>query len=138
MGRMQRDLMQDLRIGVKIGYLFAAGFSSIAIVKYVLFGGEMFIRANGMGLLAILAVYAISGLTGGVLIGLLRPLRSTSIGSFCIGTVSSTPFCLCLAFMIFPRSEWYPPGVIMAMIVAILMGGGLGAVLYDQTQGWTD
>lgn len=132
-----RDLPEDLRIGVKVGLGLAATFGIIATTTYILGGKAMFVARMKMGLLPILAMYLFGGLVGGLIIGFLRPLRSTSIGSFFIGTVSSIPVILLMVFVGLPRVIWYPVGVIGGVIAALLMGG-LGAALHGETKGWTE
>jgi hypothetical protein len=38
---------------------------------------------------------------------------------------------------VFDRSAWYPPGVVMIAIGAVLIGGGSTLVQYDKSNGWT-
>jgi hypothetical protein len=126
-----------MRIGVKVGLMFAAAFSIIATSSYILVGNTAFVARFKVGFPTVLACYLIGGLAGGLIIGLFRPLRSTAIGSFFIGTVSSVPLLLCIIVLMLPRSTWYPIGVISGAITAVLMGGGIGAAMHGETKGWT-
>jgi hypothetical protein len=136
--RHSRNLNEDLRIGVKVGLLLAASCSFFATVAYLANGREAFVARVHVGLPTALAVYFIGGLAGGLIIGLLRPLRSTAIGSFVIGTLSSIPLLLVIIAVAFPRSGWYPLGAISLAITAVAVGGGLGAYLHSITKGWAD
>lgn len=132
-----RDLREDMRIGVKVGLLFTAAFSIIATITYLLSGQAAFVARVKMGLPNVLAPYLIGGVTGGMIIGFLRPMRATAAGSFFIGTVSSLPLLMCLVAVGLPRSAWYPIGAISVGITAVLIGGGIGAATHGETKGWT-
>jgi hypothetical protein len=132
-----RPSRNDLRIGIKIGLLYAIGFSLLASLVYLVVGGRAFVQRNGADLPIVLASYAFGGLAGGLFIGLLRPLRFSRWGAFCMGTVAVIPVLAALMVVILPRAEWYPPGVVMIVILAVILGGGSTVVQYDKTKGWT-
>jgi hypothetical protein len=132
-----RDFPKDLRIGVKVGLWLALACAIIATTTFVLGGRASFVARAKVGLPVVLASYLIGGLAGGLIIGFLRPLRSTASGSFFIGAVSSIPAILCLLYVALPREIWFPVGAISGVITALLMGG-LGAALHGETRGWTD
>lgn len=133
-----RDWNEDLRIGVKVGLLFAAACSLLATTGYFVAGRAAFVAKAMTSLPVVLLYYGIGGLLGGVIIGLLRPLRSTALGSFMIGTLSSVPLLMLFCYSMAPRSQWYPRGVVAIVLTALIMGGGLGAAFHGETHGWTE
>jgi hypothetical protein len=135
---LTRNVQKDLRIGVKIGLECAAGFSFLATLAYLVGGPTAFVARTRMSLPMVLATYAFGGLTGGLLIGLFRPWRTTSFGSFCLGAVSSLPLSTCIMVRIMPRADWYPAGLVIIAVTSLVLGGGFGALFHDETKGWTE
>ena len=66
-------LSENLEWGLWYGCAMAAAYSAIAILLFLLRGPKPFVH-NGVSLLSTIAVYAIGGILGGFILGLLRPL----------------------------------------------------------------
>jgi peptidoglycan/LPS O-acetylase OafA/YrhL len=142
MNRHNRRLTGDLRIGIRVGLSFSVAFSVLAAIAFVilLMNGEASAikRDTGLNFPEIILLYVVGGLVGGVLIGLLRPLRSTAVGSFVIGTISAFPCFMGYILMTDPRTDWYPFGVLAALGGSMALCGSLGFWFYFKTNGWTD
>jgi len=124
----------ELRLAQASWLLLAGSLSVIAIIKYVLVGSELFTKVNHMGLLMVIVIYLVGGLCGGLIAGILRPLGSTTLGSACVGFLSTIPFFSAVMGVGIPKSDWYPAGVSLCLIFSLIMGGGLGAVFHDQSK----
>ncbi|HSU93712.1 MAG TPA: hypothetical protein VLI43_08365 [Gemmatimonadaceae bacterium] len=142
MNRHNRRLTEDLRIGIRVGLSFSVAFSVLAAMAFVILlinreAGALK-RDTGLNFPEILLLYVAGGLVGGVLIGLLRPLRSTAVGSFVLGSISAFPCFMGYILMTYPRTEWYPFGVLAALGGSMALCGSLGFWFYFKTNGWTD
>jgi hypothetical protein len=142
MNRHNRRLTEDLRIGIRVGLSFSVAFSVLAAMAFVILlinreAGALK-RDTGLNFPEILLLYVAGGLVGGVLIGLLRPLRSTAVGSFVLGSISAFPCFMGYILMTSPRTEWYPFGVLAALGGSMALCGSLGFWFYFKTNGWTD
>jgi hypothetical protein len=137
-----RRLTEDLRIGIRVGLSFSAAFSVLAAMAFLVLlvnrqAGALK-RETGLNFPEIILLYVVGGLVGGILIGLLRPLRSTAVGSFVIGTISAFPSFLGYILMTYPRTDWYPFGVLAALGGSMALCGSLGFWFYFKTNRWTD
>jgi hypothetical protein len=142
MNRHNRRLTEDLRIGIRVGLSLSVAFSVLAAMAFVILlinreAGALK-RDTGLNFPEILLLYVAGGLVGGVLIGLLRPLRSTAVGSFVLGSISAFPCFMGYILMTSPRTEWYPFGVLAALGGSMALCGSLGFWFYFKTNGWTD
>jgi len=90
--------------------------------------------ALGLNFPTAISTYLVGGLMGGVIFGLLQPLRSSVLGSFTIGTLSSFPISLGFMPAAVSRADWFPEGVIVALAISMIIGGGLGAVYHAEPQ----
>ena len=125
-----------------MGLSFSVAFSVLAAMAFVILlinreAGALK-RDTGLNFPEILLLYVAGGLVGGVLIGLLRPLRSTAVGSFVLGSISAFPCFMGYILMTYPRTEWYPFGVLAALGGSMALCGSLGFWFYFKTNGWTD
>jgi len=141
MTRLARRLRTDLPIGIRVGLSFSAVYIAMAITAYLLTlisrDPDAIKRDFGLNLPTILLLYAAGGLVGGVIVAVLRPLRSTAFGSFVIGTISTYPLAIAFEMLGMPRVDLYPEGVFVALGLSLIFGGGIGAVMHGRTNGWT-
>ena len=101
-------------------------------------GGDAAFRERaGFGPLPTLAVYFVGAALTALIIAILRPLRKTVAGSCFIGFCAFLPLSLGFGAFLVPRQEWYPAGVVLALIMALLYGIGVGIVLFRESKGWT-
>lgn len=135
--RSRDELRRDFRIGFGISLTLMAVSAVLAVLKYLLAGVDGFHRTTGMGLPQVLGLYALGALTGGFMIGVLRPLRHSAWGSFIIGWFAAFPLFLAITVIMMPHDEWYPPGVVIAVIVTTILGGGSAAAMQSETKDWT-
>jgi hypothetical protein len=81
-------LTREVRFGVLFGLIMASLYCAYVTVLYVIAGPSPFERRHTT-FVAVLVAYAASGLGGGLLYGLLHPLRRSLPGQLVVGTFIS-------------------------------------------------
>jgi hypothetical protein len=83
-----RSLGSDIRWGVGWGIGFAALYAGFALVQYALTEGQA-LANKGLSLAAVVGAYAVAGVLGGAVLGVLRPLGRSRGGSILLGFITS-------------------------------------------------
>jgi hypothetical protein len=79
-------LQREVQFGVLFGLIMASLYCAYVTVLYVIAGPSPFERRHTT-LVAVLVVYTVSGLGGGLLYGLFHPLRRSLLGQLVVGTL---------------------------------------------------
>jgi hypothetical protein len=79
-------LHRNLRTGVTGGMYFALAYSAFVILMYLVNGSRAFDK-HGTTLGKIIAAYVISGIGGGLIVGLMLPLAKNKLGRTFLGIV---------------------------------------------------
>lgn len=112
--------------GMLLGLWIAAGLSLWALLMRLVVGTAPF-EATTFSLTQTVLIYFAGFTTGGLLVGLLSPLRRWAIGSMLLGIVFTLPvyalFAATYAKNATVPSSWLGLGV---LAVAVVVGGGLG------------
>jgi hypothetical protein len=87
--------------GMRWGARFAVVFGGFAALLFILDGPRSF-REYGTSLQRVLAVYAVSGVVGGLILGLAKPILRYPAGSAVTGLLVGT--CVGVAFAAFDHS----------------------------------
>ena len=125
------DLRRDVKVGLAWGAWFAGGFSLWATVLRLV-AGEAPFRKIEMRYWQVVLAYALGGLTGGMVFGLLRRFVRGRFTAALVGFLVAVPvFSGMLPFM-FPRSKWLFPGFPAVVGSALLLGVPLGISFYDE------
>jgi hypothetical protein len=135
--RSTSELRRDLELGLWVGMSIALICAFFATLRFILGGAAAFSAKTHMAIGEALLFYLLGGLSGGILIGVLRPLRGTTMGSFVIGFCAALPLSAMAALSVIERKEWYPLAAI-TIVMSALLAGGLGAALFGETKGWTE
>jgi len=90
-----------MRTGLTWGTLYAGIYSTVAIF---IAAGSGHVKDPFLGKLIL--TYVASGVTAGVLVGLLLPLRETILGTALLGAVGGVPVFYGFALLGAPISEW--------------------------------
>jgi hypothetical protein len=130
----KRDWSRDFKLGTVFGLAIALVFSLMAAARYAIGGAQSFERTLGIELGKLTGIYFAGGLAGGLIIGLLRPLRASPWGSFVLGFFAGLPLAFGIMTATTPRHEW---DFVFVVLAAILEGGGLAVFLWYRTYGWT-
>ena len=121
----------DVRWGVAAGACFAALYSGMAVVLYVLAGPAQF-GDKGLTLRATVAAYAAGGLAGGALVGLLRPLARWRAGAMLVGVAAAVPLTLALTLAMRGHPAGWSEDVWGGgALAAVALGLGCGFIAYE-------
>lgn len=115
--------------------MVAMFYSVLASTLFALHGGDRY-RAVGLTLPVIIAVYFAGGITGGCLVGLLRPLTRWRIGAAAVGVIAMIPVCWGAGILVHgPLSVWGEAEYFAWTITPVLIGAYGGWEFY---QLWDD
>jgi hypothetical protein len=79
------SLLKNLKWGLRWGLIVAAAFTAIAVFVTLTAGPD----ARGLSLESLIEFYLLGGISGGLLVGALRPLTSHKAGAILVGTLVS-------------------------------------------------
>lgn len=117
-----QKLWINLRWGTGWGLFMGAGYCAIALVLYVLRGPGLFAK-YGVTPTAAMLTYLIGGISGGWIIGLLRPLAKWRLGAIFMGIcVGIVVYGLATVSMFGPISHWDRDDWIMVTILGTFTG----------------
>ncbi len=114
--------------GVKLGLMFAAAFSVIAIAIFVLSWGAAFDRNFSM-LARVIAVYVVGGLVSGVIFGLLRRLARWALGAAVLGVIVALPAYAGMRFAVTGFTPWTMQDTSDVLVLSSLIGCVGGVML---------
>lgn len=119
-------LARDLKWGVGYGLAFAAAYSAIVLVQYLVTGPGV-VESRHITLGPTIAAYFVGGVVGGALVGLLRPFTRWRVGATLIGIIACLP--LAIAFVVVidgSPSHWKEETIVGTLIAAVLIGAIVG------------
>ena len=132
LGDTIETIATNLKWGLKYGLTIALVFTMIAAVSLVLVGEQAF-DERGTSFLELIEFYALGGCVGGAILGLLRPLAATKLGTVFIGMCIG--FCVWGGFLaqhIGLRN--LEPFDYFTLAFAALIGGPFGASFFLRDQ----
>lgn len=86
----------NVRWGIRYGVIFSAFYCVAALAIFAAGGSEAFTRYN-ISLGRTLACYILGGIMGGAVLGLLRPLTRSWVGSAFVGVFAALPVAWIMA-----------------------------------------
>ena len=119
----ERSIARDLLWGIGCGVAFSIAALAFAALRWIVRGGPNLSGSVAEQALVVLAC----GLTGGVVVALLRPLSKRRWGSVCLGLV--TAIAAYLPYMRYsqgPIATWDRTDVFALMLASLIVGGVLG------------
>lgn len=122
------NVRRGLRMGLALATLFSAGVA----VLHLTLGAQAFERF-GIGWLTIIAAYYAALPLGGCAYGALLPLKRRALGAMLLGFVLVLPIYACLSVLlglILKRVPSLQVGLLIGLILAAFVGGGLGLSLW--------
>jgi hypothetical protein len=119
---------ENITDGVKVGLMFSAAFSLIALVIFVLSGGAAFDRSSGI-LIRVIAAYVVGGIASGAVFGLLRPLARWAIGAAVLGVIVMAPAYAGMRFAVQGFAPWTMEDTSTVLTLAGIVGSMSGIVL---------
>lgn len=125
------SIYNDLRWGTKWGLLAGVVYSGLGALVYTVKGNDPS-DPVGVSLGVLVTTYILGGITGGGLLGLLRPLTVTRRGSSLVGVVASIPVCMGFLLLISgPVFGWGGAEIFSLVFTAVALGGYGGYTFWD-------
>lgn len=118
----------QLKRGARYGFIIGSGFSAAVVVLYAI-RGPILAKRLGLSLPELIACYIVGGIVGGIVAGGLGQFQHRRWGPSLIGFCAVLPLSLGATALVVPRDDWVPAGVVIAVIVALLFGAGLGPIV---------
>lgn len=131
-------MKENLRRGLILG-LGEAAVLSLWIIFAVEFLEDNALAEYNASLLEAVAAYSVGGVTGGVLAGLVYPLRKYALGSVMVGFLLAAPAAVGIIVVTTPKQEmWTIGGIPGALIAAALVGGLVGLQIWSEDEWYGD
>lgn len=121
------QLLLNLGWGIYWGLSFAAGAALLASASYLIVGPER-LTAKYAPLDTVLLSYLWGGVTGGIVVGLLRGSTRSWWGAAVVGLIVAIPVGVGIGVTMFGESGWERYELLGA-ITAVLTGGPMGGVI---------
>lgn len=86
----RRDILADVRRGVRGGLAFAALYSLWISGIYLLQGSRPFEELH-VTFISAVVLYVVIGVVAGAIVGLLLPLTSSRVGAYLVGVIAAVP-----------------------------------------------
>lgn len=122
------QLVQSVVGGIKLGLMFAAAYTVIALGLFAITGGASLDRSAAM-LVRVIAVYAAGGIVSGAAFGLLRPLARWMIGAGVLGMLLAIPAYAGMRFAVKGFVPWTAEDTSDVLVLSTLIGGIGGMLL---------
>lgn len=126
-----KQVYRNMRLGMLLGLWIAAGLSLWALLVRLVIGTAPF-EATTFSLGQTVLIYFAGFTTGGLLVGLLSPLRRWAIGSMLLGIVFTLPV-YALFTAAYEKSS-VPSSWLGVLVASVLVGGGLGLWVWSNEQ----
>lgn len=124
----RRVLSDDVRWGLKWGMSAAFFFSAWVGLVRAASGTEPFDEI-GLALESVIAAYVAFGVVGGVILGLLRPLMKSQLGSALVGWIIAIIVYCGLALMT-GTPPWQNGFILSVVLFIALIVGGTGGIVH--------
>ena len=130
----QAQLVRNLRWGVGWGLVGASLLGAFVLLQF-LFGA---LEGRALGIGAILIIYSVTGIFGGLILGVLRPIASKRSGAVLIAFLIAIPFAITVRFAKWGFSPWTRGDTIGVLIGASLLAFIYGVSLHHRLSGDAD
>lgn len=120
-------VLKNVRWGITWGISLAGVFSAYVCTLALIHRSVRF-DAYGTTVWLVVLCYIASGVIGGLVLGILRPITTILAGAIITGIASAVPFFIAVwvASDGLPR-HWKPGSVEGIVLFSVILGGGLGA-----------
>lgn len=123
-----KPILIRIKQGVFVGWGFAAVYSLLAVIIYII-GGPKVLKGYNTTLWALIFMYFVSGTLGGAIVGALKPLTKTPVGAVTVYAIASFFIFVCLGTLVTgPFSNW-EIRILWFLIPASIFFGFVGARL---------
>jgi hypothetical protein len=118
----------SLRWGMAWGLWFATAYAAFAVFL-ALMRGTTWHHGVGLSTWQIVGIYYVVGVAAGIVLGLVRPLTGSRVGTFAIGVVAAA---VCYAGFVLATVGLGWLARTIAYIPAVIGGAGLALVIYGE------
>jgi hypothetical protein len=120
------QISANIRWGIVWGTVFAAFFTGVVLVEYLIFGNGPFVR-NGVTLGSTIATYFTAGYLGGIVVGIARPFAQSHRGAVISGIVTGTVvYGTAMTTIIGSPVHWQFRHWLACLLPGIVVGGLMG------------
>ncbi len=130
MNSLRTNVSWGLRWGLSVALVYSA-----YVLVLVLLRGNGVLTDQGISLSQVLTVYGITGIFGGLAVGLLRPLGRYLVGAAVIGYIVAALLFFCFGLIDAPLSEWQRDDVTEVLVLAAILGPAGGVIAWKQGRG---
>jgi MFS family permease len=128
-------IRRNVVLGIGLGLAIATAFTLWVSFLRLTAGTEPFER-TGTSYSVTILVYYVGFAVGGLMVGLLAPLRKWPLGSALLGFLLMLPMYSAFVIVKAPRSEWLTPFWILSTLgVSVVGGGALGLWIWREEHG---
>jgi hypothetical protein len=118
----------NLRWGLGWGLAYAILYSLVAIGLNLLSGGAT-AEAYELSIWAIIGTYFATGIMGGILVGLLRPLLTSVWGAMLVGVMIAFPVLVGFGTALYGLPNQWEPALLRELTYAAVVSGTVGGYL---------
>ena len=131
--RNRSKIFQNILWGINLGAQVGLGLSIIAIF---VMGLGVILPGSGVHLPVpfwmFIATYLISGILGGLIIGLSRPFLTSQLSYSIVGVVAALPWYFCVGIMAFGWKPWTTFDVVVVLMLALVAGSISGRIFWNR------
>jgi hypothetical protein len=123
---LRQSLRGDLKWGVTWGLWFAGGYSILALGLYGL-QGTLLGETSRFSLPLVILGYLAAGISGGSVVGLLRPVARGRVGATVLGAfIGVLVYFIAGITTLGARDLFTMPGLIATVVIGSVVGGACG------------
>ena len=126
----QKSVIARVAGGARWGLAAASCYIAWAVVLFVVSGGATF-HEKDASFGGVVVAYAVGGLAGGAIVGLLLPLMRFRFGAFIVGVIAFVPVELGFRVVEFGFAPWRYDDTLMVITLSTLLGGFGGLVVKE-------
>jgi len=115
-------LNERIAWGVRWGLAFGFVYALYPVVAF-LFGGDARFEEHGLSAIGLSALYLVTGVIGGAIVGILRPLARDRAGAALVGAITMIVVCAGFGVALFGMPWTWDSGDTMSVLTAgVLLG----------------
>lgn len=124
-----RDIRSDVLFAIKKGAFYATLLSVYALTLVVLSRGRVLDKYGpNVTVIRVIVVYYSAAVLGGTVVGVLKPIAKTLLGSMLIGFLVALIGGFFVLMTLLPPEEWRSVLPLATVLFALALGPGAGAI----------
>ena len=126
------NLLANVRWGVYWGFCGAIVYSAFAVL-ILIFRGEGPFATNDTTFGTVIALYFVSGITVGIVLGVLRPLTHSRVGAAIVGVICTIP-AVFMGEMVLNERWSLEQNWMTVLVVSVVFGSLSGLIFWRQAR----